>query len=227
LRSRDVAALITGGKDSALALYEAMNAGYHVKYLVTMLPERQDSWMFHYPNIRLAKLFAEAVGIPYIEAKTSGIKEKELEDLKKVLQSLEISGVVSGAIASKYQKSRIDRICRELSIESITPLWNRDQVKILRDLVTLGFDVIIVGVYAYGLGLSWLGRRIDERAINDLMDLNAKFKISPVGEGGEYETFVLDAPYFKKRIEILDFEIRWDGESGHMEIKRAKLVPKK
>ena len=120
-----VAALVTGGKDSALALYRALKRGYEVKHLVTMLPQREDSWMFHFPNIHLTTLFAEAVGIPLVQAETSGIKETELEDLKRVLSTLDIEGVVYGAISSRYQKQRIDRICRELRLRPIAPLWKK------------------------------------------------------------------------------------------------------
>ena len=86
-----VAVLVTGGKDSALSLYHALKHDYEVKYLVSMLPQREDSWMFHFPNIHLTDLFAEAVGIPLVKAETTGIKETELEDLKKLLATLDLS----------------------------------------------------------------------------------------------------------------------------------------
>jgi len=98
-----VAALVTGGKDSALALHRALRLGYKVKYLITMLPQREDSWMFHFPNIHLADLFAQAAGLPLVKTETSGVKEEELEDLKQLLATLDIEGVVSGAISSQYQ----------------------------------------------------------------------------------------------------------------------------
>ncbi|HIE14593.1 TPA: TIGR00289 family protein [Candidatus Bathyarchaeota archaeon] len=227
MENLEVAVLITGGKDSALALYEAIKSGYKIKYLVTMIPQRADSWMFHYPNIYLASLFAEAVDIPHVTANTMGVKEKELEDLKKVLKNLDVSGVVSGAITSEYQKSRIDRVCRSLGLKSIAPLWHKHPVKLLEKLVNLRFEVIIVGVYAYGLDKNWLGKRLNPDVINELIELNKKFQISIVGEGGEYETLVLDAPYFKKKIQILDSEIVWAGQSGFLKIKKAKLIAKK
>ena len=129
-----VAALVTGGKDSALALYRALKQGNEVRYLVTMLPQREDSWMFHFPNIHLTDLFAEAVGIPIVKAETTGIKEKELKDLKNLLATLDIEGVVSGAISSRYQKERIDKICQELSLMSIAPLWQEDPIRLIKDI---------------------------------------------------------------------------------------------
>ena len=221
-----IAALVTGGKDSALALHRAMKKGYTVAYLVTMIPQREDSWMFHYPNIHLAYLFAEAVGIPQVKAETSGEKETELQDLKKVLATLDIDAVVSGAISSEYQKTRIDRICKELDLKSIAPLWHQDPKKLLTELVKLEMETIIVGVYAYGFTADWLGRKIDEAAINDLVQLNKKLQVSLVGEGGEYETLVLDAPFLNKKIQLTETEKIWENQSGYLHIKKAILIKK-
>jgi predicted ATP pyrophosphatase (TIGR00289 family) len=221
-----VAALATGGKDSALALHRAMKDGYTAAYLVTMIPKREDSWMFHYPNIYLADLFAEAVGITQVKAETSGEKEAELQDLKKVLATLDIDAVVSGAISSEYQKTRIDRICKELGLKSVAPLWHQDPKKLLTELVKLKMETIIVGVYAYGFTADWLGRKIDEAAINDLVQLNKNFQVSLVGEGGEYETLVLDAPFFHKKIQLTETEKIWENQSGYLHIKKAVLIKK-
>ena len=221
-----VAALVTGGKDSALALYRALKLGYEVKVLVTMIPQREDSWMFHFPNIHLADLFAKAVEIPLVKAETVGIKETELKDLKNLLATLDIQGVVSGTISSRYQKERIDKVCQELNLESIAPLWQEDSMRLLKEIINLNFEVIIVGVYAYGFDENWLGRKIDSTTIMNLAELNDKHQISLVGEGGEYETLILDAPFFKKRIQVLQTERIWENHSGYLLVKEAKLVDK-
>ncbi|MCD6089473.1 TIGR00289 family protein [Candidatus Bathyarchaeota archaeon] len=221
-----VAALISGGKDSALALHQALKRGYNVKYLVTLIPQREDSWMFHYPNVELTDLFAEACGIPLVKAETSGVKEEELEDLRSLLDKLDIEGVVSGAIASTYQKSRIGRICVELGLKSITPLWHKNEKTLIETLISEGFSVIFTGVYAYGLDEKWLGRKLDQRALRDLIMLSKRYGISLMGEGGEYETLVLDAPYFRKRIKILRARTIWKGESGYLLVEDACLEDK-
>jgi len=221
-----VAALVTGGKDSVLALYRALKLGYEVKVLVTMIPQREDSWMFHFPNIHLSNLFAEAVEIPLVKAETVGIKETELKDLKNLLATLDVDGVVSGAISSRYQKIRIDKVCQELNLESIAPLWQENSMQLLKEIINLNFDVIIVGVYAYGFDHSWLGRKINSTTMKNLVELNDKYQISLVGEGGEYETLVLDAPFFKKRIQVLQAERIWENHSGYLLVKEAKLVDK-
>jgi ABC transporter with metal-binding/Fe-S-binding domain ATP-binding protein len=221
-----VVALCSGGKDSTFALWLAMNQGHEIERLVAMIPKREDSWMFHATNIRIVDLFAECVGLPPLKAETSGVKEEELDDLERVLRGLDIEGVVSGAIASKYQKDRIDRICEKLGLVSIAPLWGREPIELLSEMLNARFDIIITSVAAQGFDESWLGRKIDEGALCDLAELNRRYGVNPSGEGGEYESLVLDAPFFKKRIEVTEAERVWRGTNGHLLIKQAKLVEK-
>ncbi len=203
-----------------------MNQGLEVVNLVTMIPQRMDSWMFHYPNIHMADLFAEAVGFPLIKAETPGIKDAELADLKEVLSRLPVDAIVSGAVSSQYQKANIDKICQELGLKHIAPLWHEDPLNLLNQIVELGMRAVIVGVYAHGFSSEWLGREIDRAAVNDLVELNNRFQVSLVGEGGEYETLVLDAPFFKKQIELIEVEKKWEGESGYLQVKKATLREK-
>jgi ABC transporter with metal-binding/Fe-S-binding domain ATP-binding protein len=221
-----IAALVTGGKDSVLALYRALKLGYEVDVLVTMIPQQRDSWMFHFPNIHLTDLFAESVEIPLVKAETVGIKETELQDLKNLLATLDVEGVVSGAISSRYQKERIDKICHELNLKSIAPLWHEDSIRLLKEIINLNFEVIIVGVFAYGFDQSWLGRKINSSTLRSLVELNSKYQISLVGEGGEYETLVLDAPFFKKKIQVLQAKRVWENHGGYLLVRKAKLLKK-
>ena len=221
-----VAALCSGGKDSSFALWLAMHQGHEVAHIVAMIPRREDSWMFHYSNIQLIDLFAECVSLPLVKAETSGEREVELEDLKRVLSGLDVEGVISGAIASNYQKSRIDRICGELGLKSIAPLWGKEPLELLREFIAGGFEAIVTSVSAEGFDESWLGRKLDEAAVRDLLELNRRYKVNLSGEGGEYESLVLDAPFFEKRIEPVEVERVWRGTNGYLIIKQAKLVEK-
>ncbi len=221
-----VAVLVSGGKDSALALYHVLRSKNEVTCLASVIPLREDSWMFHYPNIRLVDLFSEAVGIPLVKTESSGIKEEEVEDLKRLIEGLDVEGIVTGAIASTYQKSRVDLVCEQLGLKSIVPLWHRDPLTILKEFVALDFNAIVTGVYAHGFTKEWLGKKIDSDAINELEELGRQYSISLVGEGGEYETLVLDGPIFKKRMNIIDAEIAWKHESGCYLIKKAMLEDK-
>lgn len=223
-----LASLFSGGKDSAFALFKAMQEGHQVKVLITINSENPESYMYHVPNISLTRLQAEAMGIPMIFRTTVGVKEEELKDLKDAIEeailTYRIEGVVSGAIFSKYQRSRIDDICDGLGIKSLSPLWKRKPKEMLIEMVSEGFEIIISAVAAGGLGPEWLGKKIDDNAIKELSDLHNTCYVCTAGEGGEFETFVLDAPFYKKRIEIIDAEKMWDGQSGVYNVKNAVLV---
>ena len=123
----NVAGLFSGGKDSVYALYIAEQYGWDVSHLITLVPTNPESWMFHAVNIHLTEQLAHALNKPLITKKTPGEKETELGDLKEILQHLDIDGVISGAIASEYQRTRIERVCSELGLKSFTPLWQRSE----------------------------------------------------------------------------------------------------
>ncbi len=217
-----VACLFSGGKDSALALFCSLQSGYRVEKLLTIVP-REDSYMFHHPNVKWARTQAEAVGIPIVMKKTGEDREGELRELREAIARLGVDGVVSGAVASEYQREKIGLICEEIGIASFAPLWKKNQEALLRELAGAGFEVIITRVAAEGFDESWLGRKIDEECIEDLLALNKKFGVSLCGEGGEFETFVLRAPFFKKRIEIEKSRKAWKGASGELVIESAKV----
>ena len=221
--------LFSGGKDSTYALLKANEIG-NVVCLITVVSKNKESYMFHTPNIEITKLQAEALGLPLIQAMSEGKKEEELQDLKKAIKEAKerfgIEGVVSGAIESAYQSERVKRICNELGLQCFNPLWKKDQEELLKEIVHNKFKVIISGVFAYPLDEKWLGKELDESVIKELVKIREKYKISPSGEGGEIETTVLDAPFFKKRIEVLDFETKAENNSGVFIIKNARLVEK-
>ncbi len=218
-----LATLFSGGKDSTYAMYLASRE-HEIKYLVSIISENPESYMFHTQNIEMAKVQAEAMSVPIVTKVTKGEKEKELDDLREALTNIkdEVDGVVCGAIESEYQRSRIAGICEELGLECLTPLWKKDPLILLKDMLNTGFKIMIVAVGAAGLTREWLGRIIDERCLSELIELNKKYKIHLAGEGGEFETFVLDCPLFKKRIKILDYETSWDEKtsSGELTIKK-------
>lgn len=199
-----------------MALFQAMQFS-QVKCLISIQSENPESYMFHTPNIHLVEKQAEAIGIPIIIQQTKGVKEEELVDLKhaitKAMQEYHIEGVVTGAIESVYQASRIQKICDELKIECFNPLWQKDQFAILHDLVLLGFDVIIIGVFAEGMEL-FLGKKIDEKFIDAMHIAHAKYLIHVGGEGGEYESFVLNAPFFRKKLVIKKSHIENRGNGA-------------
>jgi diphthine-ammonia ligase len=221
--------LFSGGKDSALALHKAAEKE-EVVCLITLVSENKESFMFHTPNIDITVVQAEAMGLPLIKKATKGKPEKELKDLEEAIAQavncFKIEGVVTGAVESVYQAKRIQSICNQLNISCFNPLWKKNQKALLEELVAKGFKVIISGIFAYPLDKSWLGKEVDNELIERLSLLGIEFGLSVAGEGGEIETTVLDAPLFKKKIEILGSTIEAKGNSGVFIIKKARLAPK-
>jgi predicted ATP pyrophosphatase (TIGR00289 family) len=194
-----------------------------------MISDNPESYMFHVPNIHITELSSEAMGIPLIKAKTHGVKEKELDDLKSVLKDLKDKGVeaiFAGALASKYQKSRIDQLCIDVGLISKAPLWHVDPREYMEEIINLGFEVIIISVSAEGLDESWLGRRIDSKLLDEIIKLHNKYGMHMAFEGGEAETLVLDCPIFKKHIKILESSNVWDRDNGYFLISKAELEKK-
>jgi diphthine-ammonia ligase len=221
--------LFSGGKDSTLALHKAQEKE-EVACLITLRSKNPESYMFHTPNIDITTLQAEALGLPLIAKTTEGKKEEELADLEEAIaeaiREFHIEGVVTGAVESAYQAERVQRICNRLGIWCLNPLWKRNQKALLEELVEKRFRVVISGVFAYPLDERWLGKEIDAEIIKRLVALQREYGISPSGEGGEIETTVLDAPLFKKKIEILDYAVEARGNSGVFRIKKARLTAK-
>lgn len=225
----DVAVLFSGGKDSTMAVYAALDAKEDVKYLLSMKSRNDESYMFHVPNIYITDLLAEALDIPIMSVETDGIKEEELEDLRTAFENLKdlgVEAIYTGALYSVYQKSRIEKLGSEVGLEIISPYWHVDELEYMRKIVSLGFKIMICGVAAWGLDESWLGRIIDEETIDELVRLNEKYHVDIAFEGGEAETLAIDGPIFKKRLEILKYKKEWHLDSGVYIIEDATLQEK-
>jgi ABC transporter with metal-binding/Fe-S-binding domain ATP-binding protein len=222
-----LAILFSGGKDSCYAMHLARQH-HEIACLITIQSKNPESYMFHTPNINMTELQAEAIGLPLLTVKTEGEKEKELSDLKKAIKRsielFEVEGIVTGAIESVYQATRVQNICDELNLWCFNPLWQKDQMQLLNELLTGNFEIIISSIAAYPFDEKWLGRKLDEKTVHDLKSLHQKYKINPAGEGGEYESLVTYAPFFSKKIIIKSAEKKIREYSGVYMIKEAALV---
>ncbi|MBR0471251.1 MAG: TIGR00289 family protein [Methanosphaera sp.] len=221
--------LYSGGKDSTMAVYESQKNGDEIYALLAMVSRNKESYMFHVPDIHMVDYCSAAMEIPSIDVLTDGVKEEELNDLEQTLTKLKDKGVeavYSGALESVYQKSRIDKICEKLGLKSISPLWHRNPIEYMQEIVDLGFEVIITSVSAYGLTKEWLGKTITQETIEEIKELNTKYGIHPAFEGGEAETLVLDGPMFDRKIVIDEAEITWNFDNGIYDIKKAHLEEK-
>jgi diphthine-ammonia ligase len=184
-----------------------------------------ESMMFHHPNVEWTRLQAEAMGLPHDMVDSTG--ENELMELREKLSALkkthEISGLISGAVASDYQKTRFDNMCNDIGLKTYSPLWHKNPKLLVEDLKKAGFRIILTAVGAKGLDESWLGRELSDHEWSRLEKLSQTHGIDLTGEGGEYESFVLDAPHFRKTVQIEKSRREWQSDSGRLVIESASL----
>jgi ABC transporter with metal-binding/Fe-S-binding domain ATP-binding protein len=212
-----------------MALYRGIEE-HKISVLLSMIPESDDSYMYHVPNIRLTEHSARALGFPIVLKETVGKPPQENADLRDALKEIKkdygIEGVAAGAIGSNYQYNIVANICKELDLKTYTPYWQKDHEILIKEALAAGFDIRMVGVAAGGLDASWLGRKLDHSALEELRNIRRKHRIDIGGEGGEYETFVVDGPIFKKRLEIVKSRKEWDGVRGVLVIEELRLLDK-
>jgi diphthine-ammonia ligase len=215
--------LFSGGKDSTYAGYLAKKYGHNVACLISIVSENKESYMFHTPTISLTERQSGLMNLPIIIQNTKGEKELELGDLesaiKKAIDKYKIEGVVSGAVESIYQATRVQQICSKLGIECFNPLWQKNQIDLLNELIKNNFEVIVTGVFAYPFDKSWVGKKIDKKFVEEISKLKEEYQINPAGEGGEFETLVVDCPLFSQPLQIYSMEVFGDKNSYTMEVK--------
>lgn len=218
--------LFSGGKDSCLALHKAIKDGHEIKCLLSIVPETADSWMFHKSDLRLLKRQARELGIELVIVKSKGEKEKELEDLEKIIEKAikkyKITGICVGGIASSYQGTRVKNICDNLGLEFYAPLLDYSADKLWDELIDNKFKVIMTKISCEGIDKEFIGKIIDDKLLEELKKKAEKFKFRLDFEGGEAETAVLFMPEFKHEIK-LDFSIESEGSFRHfLRIKSIK-----
>jgi diphthine-ammonia ligase len=193
--------LWTGGKDSALAFYEAQALGYDIVNLLTFAPS-QPRFLAH--PVSIMKRQADSIGLPhFIEEIAEPAREGYEKAILEWKKTHHIDALVTGDIAEVDGYPNWIRECsNKADLEVLTPLWGRDRAKILDQLIGSGFEVIFSLVKKPWLSEEWVGRRIDLQSIRELKAISAGTGLDICGENGEYHTLVLNAPYFRKPIAI-------------------------
>lgn len=221
-RTMRVAGLISGGKDSCYNMMQCIAAGHHIVALANLRPDENkvesdelDSYMYQTVGHHAIDLYAEAMALPLYRRTIRGrsletgrmysrCEGDEVEDLYELLKLVkekeEIEGVSVGAILSDYQRVRVENVCKRLNLKLLAYLWQRNQEDLLREMIASNIEAIIIKVAALGLDPDkHLGKTLGEMEPY-LLELSTKYGVHVCGEGGEYETFTLDCPLFKKKI---------------------------
>lgn len=221
----NVAVAWSGGKDSCLACYKAIKDGYIISSLLIMMADGSTS-NFHLINSNLLDDQSKSIDIPIIKQITSTTTyEKNFREALLELKNNGVQGIVTGDVfdVALHEPGWLDRICNEVGLTPIRPLWHLDTKQILNEFINEGFKAIIVRVKDSLLGLEWLGREINEKFLKDLLELGT---IDPCGEHGEFHSFVIDGPIFKNRIEISESEKITVNGYGRLKIKSYEIKSK-
>lgn len=223
-----VLALLSGGKDSVCAIEVARGFGWDVAAALVLRPAQDDAWMFHTPNLRVVAGVAQCLGLPLMEAEARAGREEELVDLEAAVaqahEEIGFGGLVSGALASEYQRTRIDAIGHRLGLRTFAPLWHKEPRAYLASLLAAGYDVRFSRTAADGVPGAWAGERLDEGKVAAMAAHRARPHVA--GEGGEYETLVLDCPAYTRRLVVDQARVEatasratWHVEAWHTEAK--------
>ncbi|XP_042646988.1 diphthine--ammonia ligase isoform X2 [Tyto alba] len=219
-----VVALISGGKDSCYNMMQCVAAGHQIVALANLRPaentgqtDELDSYMYQTVGHHAIDLYADALDLPLYRGFIKGssvntgrvytrCQEDEVEDLYHLMKLVKdkegVEGVSVGAILSDYQRVRVEDVCRRLNLQPLAYLWRRNQEILLKEMISFNIQAIIIKVAAFGLDPDkHLGKTLDQMQPN-LLELSEKYGVHVCGEGGEYETFTLDCPLFKKKIVV-------------------------
>jgi uncharacterized protein (TIGR00290 family) len=209
----------SGGKDSCLSYYKA---DAEVSCLLNMATTDVTASMTHGLSSELLYLQSECLDMPLIQKATTWhtYEEKFREAVEGMKKDLGIEAGIFGDIRIEEHRQWVERICIDLDITPILPLWGLNEQDLLRELVDSGFKAVVVA--AESRLTDYLGRTVDERFI----DAVTKMGIDPCGENGEYHTFVTDGPVFRNRIEIVEGKKMTEKDHGLFRIDRARAEKK-
>jgi diphthine-ammonia ligase len=215
----------SGGKDSCFACYLALAQGYKISHLVNFISQEFKRVSFHGTEARLIQLQSQAIGIPLLQKETTrdGYEQEFKQAVRSLLPS-GIKGMVFGDIYLQEHKDWVERVCADLGIEAVEPLWNKSTEEILTNFIDDGFEAVIVSAQAKLIDADWIGRRVDRSFMEHLKAKN----IDLCGENGEYHTLVVNGPLFKRGIEITESKTikrdnYWFLDTVKYQLARSKI----
>jgi len=220
IKGRNYIVSWSGGKDSCMALYEAMRSGHKVTHLVNFISNDDKRVRFHGTNADLIKQQGAAMGIKVAQYETTWDGyERDFKAGVRGLLPTGVKGMIFGDIYLEVHKEWVDRVCDEIGIEALEPLWGRPTGELLDQFIELGFEAVIVGLNSRHMDEKWVGRYVDS-AFRDYLKQN---NIDPCGENGEYHTVVVNGPLFSRRLLLSTGDVISKNEYRLLDIKDVRL----
>ncbi len=221
-----VVASWSGGKDSCFAYYKALNEGLEVVSLLTFMESKSRS-NFHAITSEMLDAQVQSIGVPLVKRVTSpALYEPQFKEALLQFKVQGVEGLVTGDIyeVAMHEERWLERVCREVGLVPIRPLWQGNTTRIFKDFISAGFKATVVRTKLSVLGEDWLGRELNEQFLADIQKLKG---VDPCGEGGEYHTVVTDGPVFKNQIEVVKTKKSSIGGFGRLEISQFEVKSKR
>lgn len=210
----------SGGKDSCFALYQAMRQGYNISHLINFISQEPHRVRFHGTDVKLIQFQSQALEIPVLQWETTW--EGYEKDFKEAVLSLipsGIDGMIFGDIYLVEHRAWAERVCRDLGIRAVEPLWGMNAADVLSNFIDVGFEAIVISAKRELMQKEWMGHIVDHSFREYLETKN----IDPCGENGEYHTLVTAGPILKRRIRLLENDTIAINDYWVMEIHRYEL----
>jgi len=186
----------SGGKDSCLACYKAKKMGYQISFLLNLISKKYQRCCFHGIQKELINLQAQLIDIPLFQKEVSDdmdLYEREFKEAVTSLKTRGAKGMVFGDIYLDEHRNWVERVCQELKIKPLEPLWQKTAEEVIEEFIGLGFKAVVVSAQTELFSKDIIGRVVDRKFAEELR----KRDICPCGENGEYHTFVIGGPIFK------------------------------
>ncbi|MFK2826087.1 diphthine--ammonia ligase [Bacillus sp. B190/17] len=208
----------SGGKDSCMALTKLVHAGHEVVSLLTTVPKESDRTFAHGEKIEMIEQQSKSLAIPvhFVHCPLEQYTETFIKDLIQLKEQLSLDSVAFGDIYLDGHREWGENVAAAAGLEAIFPLWRRQEesLALLTSFVQSGYKAAVIRIRQDIFDDSWLGKELD----HDFLASIQEHPVCPLGENGEYHTFVYDGPLFQSSIPFTRGSIIAQENSKRLEI---------
>lgn len=224
-----VAILYSGGKDSTYAIEYALKNKFDIAYLLSIKPTRKDCYLFHFSTVEQTKDLSKILDIPHIYTKCNVANpEKEASMVKKIIMKNQVDAVLLGGTGlQETQINTLKNVLSKINVKVFATHQGKNHELVLKEMINKGYEIVITQIASDGLK-KWLGRKLTKENFEDFRLDSIKYGFHIGGEGGYFDTLVVNGPIFKKKLQIISVDLVYEDEySGHIVVRESKLITNK
>lgn len=225
MKNKKTAVSWSSGKDSCLALYRILQENKNVACLVSMVSEKDERNHAHGIRLEILKLQAEALGIPLVLVDSAGDYESSLiKALTQLKEQHGIEEIIFGSLYAEEDRKWNEEAAYKSGLKPLFPVWipSEESSKLLEEFISLGFSAVVCRASEKHFDQTWAGRLLDWSFFEEIQQRD----VCPMGELGEYHTFVLDGPIFEKRVSLIESGVVLNSGLWSLDVQRCELVDK-